>query len=68
LERSFAFKIAIPMVLIMKEFKVLGLGSELAITPKPLSSKEPPVIGIIKALHSSITPRFPYGDKNYLDS
>lgn len=68
LERSLAFKIAIPMVLVMKEFKVLGLGSELAITPKPLSSKEPAVVGIIKALHSPITPRLPYGDENNLDS
>jgi len=56
------------MVLVMKELKVLGLGSELAITPKPLSSKEPAVIGIIKALHSPITPRLPYGDENNLDS
>ena len=68
LERSLAFKIAIPMVLIMKELEVLGLGSELAITPKPLSSKEPAVVGIIKALDSPITPRFPYGDENNLDS
>ena len=68
LERSLAFKIAIPMVLVMKEFKVLGLGSELAITPKPLSSKEPAVVGIIKALHSHIPPRLPYGDENNLDS
>lgn len=68
LERSLAFKIAIPMVLVMKELKVLGLGSELAITPKPLSSKEPAVVGIIKALHSPITPRLPYGDENNLDS
>lgn len=68
LERSLAFKIAIPMVLVMKELKVLGLGSELAITPKPLSSKEPAVVGIIEALHSPITPRLPYGDENDLDS
>jgi hypothetical protein len=67
LERSLAFKIAIPMVLVMKELKVLGLGSELTITPKPLPSKEPSVVGIIEALHSSITPRFPYGDENDLD-
>lgn len=68
LERSLAFKITIPMVLVMKELKVLGLGSELAITPKPLSSEEPTVVGIIKALHSPITPRLPDGDENNLDS
>jgi len=67
LERSLAFKIAIPMVLVMKELKVLRLGSELAITPKPLSPKEPPVVGIIKALHSSITPRLSDRDENDLD-
>jgi hypothetical protein len=67
LERSFAFKIAISMVLVMKELKVLGLGSELAITPKPLSPKEPAVVSIIKALHSPITPRLPYGDEHNLD-
>ena len=55
------------MVLVMKELKVLGLGPELAITPEPLPSKEAPMVGIIKTLHSSITPRFSYGDEDYLD-
>ncbi len=55
------------MVLVMKELKVLGLGSELAITPKPLPSKEAPMVGIVKTLHSSIAPRFSYGDEDDLD-
>ena len=68
LKSSLTFKIAIPMVLVMKEFKVLGLGSELAITPEPLPSKEAPMVGIIKTLHRSITPRFSYGDEDNLDT
>jgi len=67
LERSFAFKAAISMALVMKEFKILGLGSELEIIPKPLPSKEPPVVSIIEALDNSITPRFSNGGKDYFD-
>ncbi len=44
------------------------MGSELAITPKPLSSKEPAVVGIIKALHDAIAPRFSDRDEDHLDS
>jgi len=55
------------MVFVMEEFKVLGLGSEVAVAPKPLGSKESPIIGIIETLHSSITPGFPYRDEDYFD-
>jgi hypothetical protein len=55
------------MVSIVEEFKVLGLGPEVAIAAKPLGSEESSVIGIIKALHNSITPRFSYRDEDHLD-
>ena len=51
----------------MEDLKVLGLGSEVTIAPKPLGSEESSVISIIKALHSSITPRFSYRDEDHLD-
>lgn len=56
------------MVSIVEELKVLGLGSEVTIAPKPLGSEKSPVIGIIKALHNSITPRFSYRNENYFYS
>ena len=56
------------MVLVMKELKVLGLGSELAITPKPLPSKKLSIVGVIEAFHDSITPRFSYRDEDNLDT
>jgi hypothetical protein len=68
LERSLAFKATIPMVLVVEEFEVLGLGSELTIAPKPLPSKESPVVGVIKALHDAIAPRFSDRDEDHLDS
>jgi hypothetical protein len=52
---------------IMEDLEVLGLGSEVAIAPKPLGPEESPVIGIIKALHSSITPRLSDGDEYHFD-
>jgi hypothetical protein len=55
------------MVSIMEEFEVLGLGSEVTIATKPLPSEESLIIGIIEALHDSITPRFSYRDKDHLD-
>jgi hypothetical protein len=55
------------MVSIVEEFKVLGLGSEVTIAAEPLGSEESPVIGIIEALHNSITPRFSYRDEDHLD-
>jgi hypothetical protein len=51
----------------MEDLEVLGLGSEMAIAPKPLGPEESPIIGIIKALHSSITPRFSDGDEDHFD-
>jgi len=51
----------------MEELKVLGLGSEMPIATKPLGSEEPPVIGVVKALHNSITPRLSYRDEDHLD-
>jgi hypothetical protein len=68
LERCFTFEAAIAMMPIMEEFKVFGLGSEMAIGTKPLPSKESPIIGIIEAFHDSITPRFSYGDEDNLDT
>jgi len=56
------------MVLVVKELKILGLGSELAITPKPLPSKKLSIVGVIEAFHDSITPRFSYGDEDDLDT
>ena len=56
------------MVSIVEELEVPRLGSEVAIATKPLGSEESSVISIIKALHSSITPRFSYRDEYYLDS
>lgn len=53
------------MMSIVEELKILGLGSEVTIAPKPLGSEESPVIGIIKSLHNSITPRFSYRDESY---
>ena len=67
LEGGLAFKTAIPMVLIVEELKVLGLGSEMTIAPKPLPSEEPLIVGIIEALHDTIAPRFSYRDEDYLD-
>ncbi len=55
------------MVSIVEEFKVLGLGPEVAIAAKPLGSEESSVIGVIKALHDSITPRFSYRDEDHFD-
>jgi hypothetical protein len=68
LERGLALKAAIPMVFIMEELKVLGLGSEVTIAPKPLPPEESPIVSIIKALHDSITPRFSNGYEDHLDS
>ena len=56
------------MVSIVEELKVLGLGSEMPIAAKPLGPEEPPVIGVIEALHNSITPRLSYWDEDHLDS
>jgi len=67
LEGSLTFETAIPMVLVVEELKVLGLGSEVTITPKPLPSEESPIVGIIETLHDTIAPRFSDGDKDHLD-
>jgi hypothetical protein len=55
------------MMPVMEELKILGLGSEMPIAAKPLGPEESPVIGVIKALHNSITPRFSYRDEDHLD-
>jgi hypothetical protein len=68
LERCLAFKVAISMVLVVKELEVFGLGSELAITAKPLPLKESSVVGVIEALHNAITPRFSDRDEDHLDA
>lgn len=51
----------------MMELEIPGLGLEMAVTPKPLDSKETLVIGVIKAFDRSITPRFPNRDEDGLD-
>jgi hypothetical protein len=55
------------MIPVMEELKMLGLGSEMPIAAKPLGPEKPPVIGVVKALHNSITPRLSYGDEDHLD-
>jgi hypothetical protein len=67
LERSFPLKVAIAVVFIVEEFKVLRLGTEIPITPEPLGSKEAAIIGVIEALHGTIPPRFSDGDKDDFD-
>jgi len=56
------------VVLIVEEFKVLRLRSEMTIAVKPLPSEESPIVGIVEALDDSITPRFSYGDEDHFDS
>ena len=68
LGRCFALEAAVTMALVVKELKVLGLGSELAIATKPLPSKKLPVVGVIEALHNAITPGFCDRDEDHLDA
>jgi len=56
------------MVPVVEDFEVFGLRSELAIATKPLPSKKTPIVGIIEALHDSITPGLSNGDEDDLDS
>jgi hypothetical protein len=67
LQRCFTFEAAIAMIPVVEELKVLGLRPEMAIAPKPLSSEEFSVVGIIEAFHHSITPRFSCGDEDDFD-
>jgi hypothetical protein len=67
LEGGFAFKAAIPVIFIVEEFKVLRLGTKMAIAAEPLRAEESAIIGVIEALHGSIPPRFPNGDKDDFD-
>ena len=67
LERGFPFEEAVTMIPVVEELKVLGLRSEMSVTPKPLGPKESSIIGIIKAFHNSITPRFSYRDEDNFD-
>jgi hypothetical protein len=55
------------MMRVMIELEIPGLGSEVAVTPKPLDSKETLVIGIIKAFDRSITPGFSNRDEDGFD-
>ena len=61
-------EVAVPMTQVMIEFEIPGLGSEVAVTPEPLSSEETTVIGVIKTFDRSITPRFSNRDEDGLDS
>ncbi len=56
------------MMQVMIEFEIPGLGSEVAVTPEPLSSEETTVIGVIKTFDRSITPRFSDRDKDGFDA
>jgi hypothetical protein len=67
LERGLPFKEAVTMIAVMEELKILGLRSEMSVTPKPLGPKESSIIGIIEAFHNSITPGFSYRDENNFD-
>jgi hypothetical protein len=67
LGRGFPFEEAVTMIPVMEELKVLGLRSEMSVTPKPLGPKESSIIGIIEAFHNSITPRFSYRDEDNFD-
>ena len=51
----------------MMKLEIPGLGSEVAVTPKPLDSKETLVIAAIKAFDRSITPRFSDRNEDSLD-
>jgi hypothetical protein len=64
LERCLPLEEAVSMMHVVIEFEIPGLGSEVAVTPKPLDSKETAVIGIIKAFDRSITPRFSNRNKD----
>jgi hypothetical protein len=55
------------MIPVVEQLKVLGLRSEMSITPKPLGSEKSSIIGIIEAFHNSITPRFSYRDEDNFD-
>lgn len=56
------------MVFIMEEVEILRLGFEMPIVPKPLSSEESFIVGIIEALHGSVPPGFPDRDEDRFDS
>jgi hypothetical protein len=66
--RCLPLEVAVPMMHVMIELEIPGLGSEVAITPKPLDSEETAIIGVIEAFDRSITPGFSYGDKYGFDS
>jgi hypothetical protein len=51
------------MMLIMKPLKILALTFESRIAREPLPPKELVVVGVIEALHDSITPRFSNRDE-----
>ena len=67
LKRCLSFEVAIAVIGVMMELEIPGLGSKMTVTPKPLGSKETPVIGVVKALDRSITPRFSNRDEDSLD-
>jgi hypothetical protein len=66
-KRCLSFKVAVAVIPVMMELEIPGLGSEVTVAPKPLDSKETPVIGVIKAFDRSITPRFSNRDEDGLD-
>jgi hypothetical protein len=67
LKRCLSFEVAVAVIGVMMELEIPGLGSEVTVTPKPLDSKETPVIGVIKAFDRSITPGFSNRDEDGFD-
>jgi hypothetical protein len=67
LKRYLPFEVAVPVMRVMMELKIPGLGSEMTVTPKPLNSKETLVIGFIKAFDRSITPGFSNWNEDSFD-
>ena len=67
LKRCLPFEVAVPVMRVMMEFEIPGLGSEVTVTPKPLDSKETLVIGVIEAFDRSITPGFSNRNEDSFD-
>jgi hypothetical protein len=65
--RCLPIGVAVLLMHVMMELEIPGLGSEVAVTPKPLDSKEQAIIGLIKAFDRSITSGFSNRDKDGFD-
>lgn len=56
------------MILVMKPLKKLALPLESCVASKPLSAKEPVIIGIIKTFHGPVSPGLSNRDEDRLDA